>query len=90
MNPGMLSEAERQAILAYVRNLRTIARDDKRLADEQPHRREHHLAERRRRLIEALRWRRDERRLRASTIRRELLRSQLNESLHFTAADYGI
>lgn len=87
MIPGMLSETERQSILAYVRNLRLIAKDDKRLAGEQPHRREHHLAERRRRLMEALRWRRDERRLRASTIMRELLKSQLHESVRLEAAE---
>lgn len=87
MIPGMLSEPESAAILSYVRNLRLIARDDKRLATEQPHRREHHLAERRRRLIEALRWRRTERQFRASTIRRELLRSQLNESARLEAAE---
>lgn len=83
MTPGMLTESERQSILSYVRNLRLNAKDDRRLAREatSPHRREHHLAERRNRIKEALRWRRTEREFRESTIQRELLRSQLKQSL---------
>lgn len=89
MIPGMLSENERIAILNYVRNLRLIAKDDKAQARNatSPKRREHHLAERRRRLVEAMRWRKTERQFRASTIMRELLRSQLHESVHLEAAE---
>lgn len=70
----MLSETERVAILQYVRNLRLIARDDKRLADEtpSPKQRERWLSERRRRLKEAWRWRHHEREFRESALK-ELL-----------------
>lgn len=83
----MLSEAERIAILRYVRSLRLLARDDKLQADRTPLpiQRERYLIERRRRLKEAWRWRRHEREFRESTIRAELLKSQLWESIRLEA-----
>lgn len=88
----MLTEAERVAILGYVRTLRAFALDDKIQAarTRSPRRRAHLLSERRRRILEALRWRRHEREYRASTIKallHELVRSQLQESVMMEAAE---
>lgn len=79
----MLSESESAAILHYVAELRKLAWSDKICAAQSnlPKQRERWLAERRRRLIEALRWRRHEREYRKSAIMKELLRSQLRQSV---------
>lgn len=84
----MLSENERLAILRYIAALRKMAWSDRICAEQTrlPEQRARWLAERRRRLSEAWRWRRYEREYRESTIK-ALLRSQLQQSVMMEAAE---
>lgn len=86
----MGTPAEHVAILHYIRSLRMMARDDKRLSNEafNEHWREHASKERVRHIREALHWRRYERDLRgcdsASTIlarAKEVERQRAHERL---------
>lgn len=87
--PGMLSDAEHEAILRYVAKLREMAEDDERAAYATPFhgKRMGHLREAMRRRTEADRWERDAERFSKRTIMGELLAAQLAESVKMEAAE---